>query len=295
MVVAYQNKEKLEASEFYRKRFARTYPVYLFSLLLLIAGFLLFERNIDLIALCLNIFVVQAWFPPYATSFNYPGWSIAVEYFFYALFPIVFNNYSLKLRLKKLALIIILFWILSQALFHLLLRIKELDSFSAHFPLMHLNQFLIGNLFGLIYLKSVLKLRNYDIPITLLFLTLILILVFPGPLNYQNGLLAVIFAPLILLISLNTGKITLCFNQKILVFLGKISYSLYILQFPVFFLSYGILNKLLPAELNIGLVKFYFSTSLLLCISCLTYRYIETPIRIKLKKVRKSELAKVYL
>ena len=74
---------------FFVARFARVYPLYLLVLLWVT------PRKIVTIGApfdeswLAHLFAIQAWFGiPFAYQWNGPGWSIGVEFFFYALFPL---------------------------------------------------------------------------------------------------------------------------------------------------------------------------------------------------------------
>lgn len=75
---------------FYVARFARVYPLYLLVLLwvtprkIVTYGAPMDESWLG------HLFGVQAWFGlPIAWSWNGPAWSVSVEFFFYALFPLI--------------------------------------------------------------------------------------------------------------------------------------------------------------------------------------------------------------
>jgi|UPI000368CF31 peptidoglycan/LPS O-acetylase OafA/YrhL len=128
-----------------------------------------------------------------------------------------------------------LFWILSQILFHSIIQteIIKLTLFSSkdlyYNPIMHLNEFLIGNLAGLYFISKLKdKKGNYTVQILFTLLILILLLKFPFGLNYHNGLLSIVFIPLILFISLSNSGLTRFLNKNIFVFLGEISFGIYI-------------------------------------------------------------------
>jgi peptidoglycan/LPS O-acetylase OafA/YrhL len=97
---------------------------------------------------------------------------------------------------------------------------------------------------------------------------------------YHNGLLAVLFIPLILWIATDNSWISTLSKKKFAVHLGEISYGVYILQVPVFlatrrvFIYLGIENKTFI---------FYISILSLLVFSSVTYKYIEAPLRKKIK------------
>jgi peptidoglycan/LPS O-acetylase OafA/YrhL len=130
---------------------------------------------------------------------------------------------------------------------------------------MHLNEFLIGNLAGLIFMKrwSGLK-KHFDIFILMVIAMILVAFEYTMGLTYHNGILALLFVPLILLISTNKGLITYVFKLKFLVFLGEISFGIYILQLPIFsFSAMAIKYFKLEAIVN----PFYFPLSILIVVA----------------------------
>lgn len=295
MMIAYGNKPGFSAKDYFRNRFARIYPLYFFAILLVL--FLQIRtKNLDLLGLFLNLFMIQTWIPGQALTFNPPGWSLSVEFLFYAIFPLIFNIFLKKDNLKKIVGVIISFWILSQVLFQALFSFYRADELGSmkdilmYSPLMHLNEFLIGNLAGYLFIKKLQdKKSNYDLVILLTIGLIFLALKFPLNLNFHNGLLAVLFIPLILLISLNNGFITTLFQKKPFVFLGEISFGIYILQFPIYslFSAYSV-NKYL--HVNDPTIVFFLRLIILIIVSSLAYVYIEKPLQDKIRARKKVNL-----
>ncbi|TEB43432.1 acyltransferase [Flavobacterium circumlabens] len=293
MIIAYGNKPFVSFTEYYRNRFARIYPLYFFAIILVIFVQLI-DRRFDFLGFFLNIFMIQAWIPGKALSFNFPAWSLSVEALFYAVFPFVFNKVYQKISIKRFSVYIISFWIFIQIVTSVLFAyFGESDSiytgeFLRYNPLLHLHQFLVGNLAGLFFIKYLQhKKRNYDLLIFVLTGLVLLALKFPFQLNF-NSASALLLMPIIILISLNTGLITRLFQHKILVFLGEISFGIYILQYPVcFFISNYRINKYLHIEdLNLALLIRF---GVLILVSSITYLYIEKPI-LKIVKGKQKAL-----
>lgn len=294
MIIAYHKKERIDFLEFIKNRLARIYPVYLISLFLL---FLLKIGDIDSKGLTLNFLMIQAWFPKWALSFNYPGWSLSVEFFFYATFPLFFNYFYKKASFKTILITVSLFWLVSQLVFNYLLTASFLQNsliikleYLFYNPFLHLNSFLIGNLCGLFIVGiNKIKFKNYDFPILALGILLLISLRFPLHLNYHNGLLALIFVPFIILLSLNNGILTTVFGNRILVFLGEVSYGFYILQYPVFdYLSKSEFDRFY-IHLHPTIV-FFIKVLVLLLFASLNYLFLEDPIRKKIKSLKVKRL-----
>lgn len=110
MIVAYHSKEKINYFDFYRNRVARIYPLYVIGLLLY-----LFTRSQETAFSPIIAYLagVQSWFPGKVLILNFPGWSISVEFFFYLIFPFLYNYiYSRKYKFIWITGIVI--WIATQ-------------------------------------------------------------------------------------------------------------------------------------------------------------------------------------
>jgi peptidoglycan/LPS O-acetylase OafA/YrhL len=100
---------------------------------------------------------------------------------------------------------------------------------------MHFNNFLLRNLTGFVFIKKLKALKlNLDVSILIIMVLTYFVLNYQLGYNYHNGLFSVFFIPLILLISMNKGIITKISNLKMMVYLGEISYGVYILQLPIY-------------------------------------------------------------
>lgn len=292
MIIAYGNRENVNFLEYIKNRLARIYPVYLLAIFLVIIINLF--KNLNILDLLLNLIMIQSWVPQKALTMNFPGWSLSVEMFFYISFPFLANRIYSNQNLKFNAIWIILFWLISQIIFHLIVYdIFKVPNYNtkdmSYFPLMHFNEFLVGNLAGLFFVNKLKNhQKNYLSSIIFSLILLIILLKFPIGFNFHNGLLALIFVPLILFISMSNDKITKIFSKRIFIFLGEISFGIYILQFPVWTIfsdyrmwKYFGLNKQLDFTSS-----FLIRLLVLITISTLNYLYFEKPIRNQIKKLR---------
>jgi peptidoglycan/LPS O-acetylase OafA/YrhL len=182
MVIAYGNKSKLDVKEYYIHRVARIYPVYIIALLLTAAISL--SHGINWKEFVLGATVTQAWVPKYALSLNIPGWSLSVEYLFYLLFPFLLANIYKKSNFAIVTIVILVIWLSTQTLMNFLFYSPFYKGYPSvshnilfYFPLMRLNEFLIGNLTGLIFIKYKPRQKNYDLHLITLSTLLLIIII----------------------------------------------------------------------------------------------------------------------
>lgn len=285
MVIAYSKVEKINYYTFQVKRVARILPLLFLSAFMTILISTIAGHKGGITEYLLALFGIQSWVPGYSLIFNFPSWAIGVELFFYLLFPLLYNHIYSKTPTKVLVPIIVVIWLITQIVLHLWFpsslnsgRNTNIYDFMLYGPVMHFNEFLIGNMIGMVYIKIYQK-RTGNYSLLLIMLTALLFIAFryhPMGWIYHNGLLAVVFAPLILFLSLDKGIISKVFLLKPLVYLGNLSYAFYILQVPVFKFSNFLLLRLniggVVDRVNIGLI-------LLFLISILSYEKIEKPAR----------------
>ena len=293
MIIAYHKKQRISAFDYLRNRFARIYPLYMLALFLFIAYRLVGTNAPVLIEeVLLSSFMIQSWIPGKVLILNFPGWSLSVELFFYISFPILFNFIYKRFSLQKILIPCILFFVLSQAIFIYAFYSTYYEGFKTvshdllfYFPVMHLNEFILGNLAGLYLVnKKDWKSRNNSIYILLCILVSGLVLTYGSTaMIYHNGLLSIIFIPLILWIATDNSWIATISKKKFFVHLGEISYGVYILQIPVFIVTRRILIYL---GIENKTMIFYASLLSLLVFSSITYTYIEAPLRKRIKNIK---------
>ena len=301
MVVAYHRFKRISFKKYYINRFSRIYPVYLLALLITLF-FVVTVKAFDLTGFSLHLFLLQGWVPRYTMDYNVPGWSLSVEAFFYLLFPLLYNFVYTRFNLNRVFLWIIIFWFLMQTGFFLVSKYGSVASlvpfsgterfnFLFYSPFLHLDEFLAGNAAGLLFMRIKSGQVNYskNIVAACLFFSAIVVfsLLFLIPnakdyfaINLHDGLLAIIFIPFILWLSLSKNTFTSILSSKPLVFLGNISYEMYILQFPVFATLTAINLKLKLAPTSF----FYFGLIGLILFSAICHLLIEKPL---LRLIRK--------
>ncbi|MEZ5536003.1 MAG: acyltransferase [Thiolinea sp.] len=277
--------------KYWLARFARIYPVYLVALVLMIGANLKTDGS-DPLTVFLSLSTLQAWIPGYAMTLNSPGWSISVEMFFYLSFPVLMLLIR-KDKLKYLLVTGIVLWVLTQVL---QIGLHNLDSYAPrtplhefiyYHPLMHISTFIIGFVTGVYFCDGRMdRLNNRWNGLLALLLTTLIILALAYEykiesalgvfIDYNNGLIAPLFLALIVILASNRGATKRILSLPFLLLLGEASYSLYILQRPV----YGIYDRTLGQWLSMDTnMHFYLFALLLTLLSIASFKYFETPLR----------------
>ena len=272
--------------DYLKRRTGRIVPVYILALFLFIAVAFCFydykfSSNLAKQIMYCTLFV-QAYFPQYALSLNSPAWTISVEMLFYILFPLLLLMEKRSIRLFT-AITITLF-IVSQGI-HLWyyqggIKLSEkIEGYTFYNPLIHMSQFLIGMIGGYLYKRYTGTKRFIFFP-TILFVAIILLIVFrPESLSYHVGLIAPVFMLFILFTAINDPRIL---NINAVVFLGEISYGIYILQFPV----YKFFDAMNARYMHIPEPYFFwFALCMLILAASISYTIFEKPLRRKINSI----------
>lgn len=297
MAIAYYSPNAtapLNKKRYWVARFARIYPVYLLALLLMAAASSQ-QLSETPLALPLHLSMLQAWIPGYPMTLNNPGWSLSVEAFFYLCFPFLLALIY-RTGLKHLTILCIILWIATQVVLMTGINSPEytgkglLHDFVYYHPLMHINAFIAGLLCGVLFKNKADSLKSSNSLWLLGALILIILLLELRPLlesiigfklAYTNGLIAPAFLLFIWFLASNKGRLQSILSHPFLILLGEASFSLYILQKPVF----GLYNRILEPRLNLGdIADFYSALILLIIISIISYKLFETPARTLINK-----------
>lgn len=267
------------------KRFARIYPVHLFTLLLLVVmvlgGNLVGMKvggSYDWHELVYAICIVHA-FPFSDPDWNYPSWSISAEFFAYLLvFPICLRLRKTRLVKKhplKLSLLLLLFYVYVR--------------YQSCFGCYNLVRVTIGFSLGyLMYLAYVNKSSVFLLCDRFLFILVTCLViycyVFPygdkADVWYETGLISLLF---LILCGLASNKYTFSkvLSTKFFLYLGYISYSLY--------MGHALIEKIFAVTLPVEKVNQYgslvrFSIVVLhitvpVLFGSILYHFIEEPSR----------------
>ncbi len=282
-LVYFRPKEKFDILGYWTARFVRIYPLYIISFLLVAYYYADYIVRIKPQKVLANIFVLQAWWPPYSQSFNYASWSMTVEFFFYAIFPF-FVLWAYRQSTKKLIWVSLIFWTISQVVHYVLWigYFPEWELFIVYFPLFHLNSFIVGVVGGIWFVREAQEKEiNQRVNLVVIFGSLVLVAaylilsgVFPQlPHNLQPmaGLLSPFYIVFIVALALDKTVLSRILSHRWLVVLGETAFALYILHVPVIWIYERALFSsnisdphlifeitYLPLMILTGLIAYYF-------------------------------------
>ncbi|WP_426757141.1 acyltransferase family protein [Myxococcus sp. Y35] len=301
---------------FWAARVARVYPVYVLAFLLsaptTIAasvaanGWTLASAKLAVGGLA-ALSLLQAWVPRLALYWNPPGWSVAVEAFFYALFPWLARALP-RLRSSWLPLALCGTWALGLAPSLLYLGLLPdgpgpVDVASAGMwlmvlkfsPLTRLPEFLFGVLLGVCFVRERQAGRGRGSGAVLAALGTLLLVAAGAAgerISYplmHNALLAPASGLLVYGLARGGGALGWLLSRPVLVRLGGASYALYLLQYPVSEAAKG-LGEVLSPWVELRTPEGGLALVLLLGVSASlwVHRSVETPLRTRVRDALKA-------
>ena len=260
-------------------RLIRVYPVHFFTLFLALllesAKFLFPTNNLPFsfntpTSFFQHLTLSQAWGFDQSTRWNLPSWSVSVEWFAYIITPIVF---FLTLHRRWFVTTGIVFLCLAVLLF--LERGPWNLNLTAHYALARgVAEYAIGSVLYRLYSKAALH-RPIDNLVAICLLLTAINIASKG----DDVVSVILFAFDILGLSLATNWVEKIFSHRIPMYLGRVSYSLYMVH--GFFLAptKSICSKLsdVPALIPLKIAIFVGFVVISLAGAELCYRYIEMP------------------
>lgn len=283
-----------ELGMFYISRMSRIWPLHLACSLAVIAIIHHYNGQISATTTALNFSLLQAWIPDPAIYFSLNGvaWSLSDEAFFYALFPLLILNINKTWQIKLAASIILT----ALMLFAFRDSERQLMLWSSYIsPLTRLSEFMLGIAAYQIYLRiKHVEIKSHFSSTTIETLAIVLAgaAMWVGDLTFFSSLPlainksvsiwfancggAIAFALLIIAFALEKGLISKALSIRPLVYLGEISFALYMVHQIVLRLMdmYPQLTNGLPFAAAISL----YYTSAIICAAA-AHHLIETPSR----------------
>ena len=297
--------------QFYTRRIKRIYPAFItvMALVSFIASaifiyndFNKLRKTIELsIAFLSNFYLglTQGYFDLSANE--NPAlhiWSLAVEEQYYLIFPLILTLAYKKFREIKVLFIItlILFFILLSTSFIPASFYKEVLHQPNIYYLSNLRfpELLVGSLLAIYHCSNKIQLSTQVSNILAILSTLLLfscLFLMNNDIAFIPGvtlILPCIFTALVIYTTSQNNIIKLCLSNKAIVFIGKISYSLYLYHWIFIALAYYITGEKQINNQSITIV-----TVLTIIFSVLSYYLIEQPIR-KSKLTFKQSFLYIY-
>jgi peptidoglycan/LPS O-acetylase OafA/YrhL len=297
------DRDKLK--KFYIARFSKIYPVHFLTFLISAPLVILYFKPDSLYFLKLafmsgvNLLLIQSFFPSPGTYFNFNGvsWTLSVEVFFYLNFPFliwIFMKMKVDKHVGKSLIAITLVWGILLLLNQSLGEHYNIYVWMLHIlPIARLFEFALGIILGLIFIsrKNNSSSRKYLYSILELACVVLSIVMVLFSAKLSVGIVrSVYYIPLwcvlIYIFAYQTGIVSKFLSNKLLVYLGEISFSFYMIhQIVVRYFDFLHLSK----PLNI-----ITCLSLSLLASALMFQYYEEPLRKIIRfKIKRNEKFRV--
>ncbi|MFJ4495377.1 acyltransferase family protein [Pseudomonas atacamensis] len=284
---------------FYVDRLARIFPVYFIALISTVSLIGLEGKKGEFI---LSVAMVQSWVSPYPLSLNMPSWSVSVEVAFYFLAPILilFARRGLGSPVLWIAASCV-FWFVTQMILSSINKSEFATAYPSHavdivyyFPLSHFCSFLLGFAGGYAY-STGRHGENYPVQRKLLLFVLSVVLIyalskagrmindsFGEKFAYGSSFYSLVFLFFIYCCAICNGVVPWFIKGKLSTLLGDASYSLYIIQMPV----YLVFSKFYPSSNEGCDSRFWSYFIILVAVSLFLHLFIERPIVMFVKKRR---------
>jgi len=264
-----------------------------------------------------GLLLLQAFWPPLTSGLNTPGWSISCEAFFYLLWPRL-NSVLRSARPGLPWRRILLVWLVALVapclgLLALYFRSVPVGPFAtlvedvagsellvralSYFPPLRLPEFVIGIVLGHALRQTPQRMgthwqdtiREFGLMGGLIACAFVLgtgrVAKLTGiesanHIAIEGSLLAPLFALIIWQLARGEGWLQHLLSRPTLLVLGDASYALYVLQEPVVVWFTAALKRFAPDLIVRWNLLFWVYASILVVVSVLVHRYLETPLRL---------------
>ena len=290
--MSYQSKINLLEAEtifiFMKKRIARIYPLHLFTLAsytLIPLSYFIFDKELpsdtlySLDNFFLSLFMINNWGFSDTLSWNIPSWSISTEFAAYLSFPflaVLFKKYNI--------FFCFLFIILAICILSYSYSLNNADSLGDNLSQLGLIRCIVEFFLGMCVWNLYKNIPSITKAGSIFLLLLSIITIY---FTFYDYLTEIIFIPLSLsiflfsMLSYNNYCEIKILRLNVFVFLGEISYSIYLNHF----LLRDIFKMAFLTDQSasiIWIIGYLFSVIIL---SKITYTYIEKPMRNKINSM----------
>lgn len=286
----FQEDRRCKLSENIVRRVARIYPLHVITLILVCVGQLVLERVLhnpafvyahnDLFHFILNLGLLNFVGLQSGFSFNGPSWSISTEFYVNILFFVVIA-FVRRPSIIFIGLILLSLTLLVGSEGKL---IFEGDAFGLD---SHLVRTMLGFFCGVTLYQMVRcsgkLVRSYLFDLSLLMSVFLLALAcwlgFLGRVAYFDFSIVLVFYPVFIIAVLNGKIFPRVLRNKVFVHLGDVSYSVYLLHFPIQLIFHMVVTA--------GIVSINYDNPLLLgafifmtiFLASIVYYFVEVPLQ----------------
>lgn len=264
--------------DYIKARIARIYPAYLFMGLITLP--FIFQYDLKTISASLLLFFssMQSWIPQSFSIWNFGGsWSVSTELFFYFSFPLLFPI-ILSRPLKALLISILT----SSLIIPIMLVFNENNLFPSYYinPMYRLPEFVSGVSLGVLLING--KLTTIKFKKTLALISILaLILISPkNNIAFIKNNIITLPVTLFLIYILAVSQIKTNLLTRPMIYMGKTSYSFYLMQLPILML----MDKYHPYLSNYN--KFYifiFAIIINSILASISYHFVEEKFKVTRK------------
>ena len=244
---------KILIKDFFIRRLKRIFPVLIFVILTTLIIYIIFgpvdflKKNFDTSFFSIlgisNIYFLLHKKDYFDTVFDDPlghTWSLGVEEQFYIIYPLLLYLFFTNIKFEKEKKISFIFLIVFITLIIITFYFSKINPLLVfYFPIFRFWEFLAGCILFFISVKFNVNRKN--LLSSFCFIAVLVILFFDLPDTYISyiliNLLVVIFSSLFIFFYCGNIFNKIFFENKITMFIGNISYSLYLWHLPVIYFT----------------------------------------------------------
>ena len=295
--------------KFMRSRFARIYPLHLFSFLCMVAFYFWYRANFtvspddytstfNMHAIWTNLLLIHSMDLHNSLSWDSASWSISVEWWMYVLFPFLLIPFR---RISDWKKIFIFFGIIGGYLFIIyylhplsVATSGNIDPATKNILDVTYDYGFVRCFFGFLFGMLLYELYRVGWGRRHLNKNIVWLMAMSGiiiamTISVPDFIPITIFAVIILVSVYAEGVGKHILNLKPLIYLGDISYSLYLMHLPIMFFLINYLKRFPQINLDDPVWKTAWLYALIyvaivIFVSTLTYYFIEVPMRQKINR-----------
>lgn len=275
-VMAYASRKGIR-EDYFKARIARIYPAYLVLGVITLPYIFMYDAKTIMANIFMFITSTQSWFTGSFTLWNFSGsWSVSTEMFFYLSFPLLFPLVNKSPYFSLCVALLIS---------SLIIPVSDIINKNITFPVWHLYispihripEFIAGVALGCMYNRGF-RIINFRLSFLIISLFALAVLAPNNNEGYIRNNVIIVPATCYLVYYFATANIKGGWASKPFIYLGKLSYSLYLMQIPImlYIVRYMSFMDSYPA-----IVKWAILFLMNVVMASLCYHFVEDNKRIK--------------